>query len=132
MPPLLKGGAAQRRRDSTCSKNISPPSYVPSMDVGCHAIHGFSAETGCHAVHDASGIRNITYRQAHPAPSPILLLNISSYPPFTHSTPVKLSRPPPLAFPLLTLLLCVTFSAFSPYTVSSFLERRQRPWYNEK
>ena len=39
---------------------------------------------------------------------------------------------PPLAFPLLTLLLCVTFSAFSPYTVSSFLERRQRPWYNEK
>ena len=131
MPPLLKGGAAQRRRDSTCSKNISPPSYVPSMDVGCHAIHGFSAETGCHAVHDASGIRNITYRQAHPAPSPILLFNIPSSPPFTHSTPAKLSRPLQ-AFPLLTLLLCVTFSAFSPYTVSSFLERRQRPWYNEK
>ena len=35
----------------------------------------FSLETGDYAILGIAGIRYITYRQAHPAPSPILLFS---------------------------------------------------------
>ena len=54
-------------------------SCVPSVDVGCHAIHGFSEETGNHAIRGIAGIRHFTCRQARPAPSPVLLFNIFTF-----------------------------------------------------
>ena len=50
-------------------------SFVLSEDVGCYAFLGFSEETGDYAILGIAGIRYITYRQVHPAPSPILLFN---------------------------------------------------------
>ena len=52
------------------------------MDVGCFAIHGFSEETGNYAIRGIAGIRHFTCRQAHPAPSPILLFNLRACPLF--------------------------------------------------
>ena len=51
----------------------------PLADVGCHAILGFSAETGNYAILGIAGIRYITYRQAHPAPSPVLLFKFPRF-----------------------------------------------------
>ena len=69
------------------------------VDVGCHAIHGFSEETGDYAILGIVGIKYITYRQAHPALSQSCLSLF------------------PLAFPLLTLCKACT----SPYSVPFFV-----------
>ena len=47
----------------------------------------FSLETGDYAILGIAGIRYITYRQAHPALSPILLFEIPCLP-VTPYTPV--------------------------------------------
>ena len=58
----------------SCSKIRSPPAHLLWMSVARPSM-AFADETGCYVIPGASGIRYITYRQARPAPSPVLLFN---------------------------------------------------------
>ena len=89
-------------------------SCVPSVDVGCHAIHGFSEETGDYAILGIAGIRYITcrrcyfvcrsYPQSNPHVTPVLLFKFRSI----------LLRAPPLLPLLLFKILCLVFLQLLP------------------
>ena len=63
-------------------KNTFLRTLIFLVETKCFAFHGFSEETGDYAILGIAGIRYITYRQAHPAPSPVLV-----------ATPVQRSFP---------------------------------------
>ena len=89
-----------RTTRKTLNGFINCPSFVPSADVSCHAVHG------------KSGIRNLTYHQTRLAPSTIFLFNkpksssvpsdspillFKNFSPCPPSTPIK-NRSPYLSF----------------------------------